>query len=73
MERSDIRERPKVHSRISLTLNPGYKILGSRSHASEILSRRRPLTLVMIQKITTRWKIPADLLVQPYRISTSAA
>jgi len=49
------------------------RILGSRSRASEILSRRRPLTLEMIQKITTRWKIPADLLVQRYRVGTRAA
>jgi HTH-type transcriptional regulator/antitoxin HigA len=49
------------------------KILGSRSRASEILSRRRALTLEMIQKINTRWKIPADLLVQPYRLSAKAA
>jgi HTH-type transcriptional regulator/antitoxin HigA len=49
------------------------KILGSRSRASEILSRRRALTLEMIQKINTRWKIPADLLVQPYRLAAKAA
>ena len=48
------------------------KILGSLSRASEILSRRRPLTLEMIQKINARWKIPADLLVQSYRIARSA-
>jgi HTH-type transcriptional regulator/antitoxin HigA len=48
------------------------KILGSRSRASEILSRRRPLTLEMIQKINARWKIPADLLVQPYRVAKAA-
>jgi antitoxin component HigA of HigAB toxin-antitoxin module len=48
-------------------------ILGSRSRASEILGRRRLLTLEMIQKITARWKIPADLLVQPYRIAATAA
>ena len=48
-------------------------ILGSRSRASEILARRRPLTLEMIQKISVSWKIPADLLVQPYRIAASAA
>jgi len=47
------------------------KILGSRSRASEVLSRRRPLTLEMIQKITASWKIPADLLARPYR--TAAA
>src|SRR5439155_10279979 len=49
------------------------KILGSRSRAFEILTRRRPLTLEMIQKINATWKIPADLLVQPYRIAASAA
>ena len=48
-------------------------ILGSRSRASEVLARRRPLTLEMIQKINSSWKIPADLLVQPYRIDATAA
>src|SRR5947207_11418221 len=48
------------------------KILGSRSRASEILTRRRPLTLEMIQKIVANWKVPADLLVQPYRVATAA-
>lgn len=49
------------------------EILGSRSRASEVLARRRPLTLEMIQKITAGWKIPADLLVQRYRVSARAA
>ena len=44
-------------------------ILGSRSRASEVLARRRPLTLEMIQKINASWKVPADLLVQPYRLA----
>src|SRR5271168_4712711 len=48
-------------------------ILGSRSRASEVLARRRPLTLEMIQKITASWRIPADLLVQPYRVAVAAA
>ena len=47
-------------------------ILGSRSRASEVLARRRPLTLEMIQKINANWKIPADLLVQPYRVAATA-
>jgi HTH-type transcriptional regulator/antitoxin HigA len=47
------------------------EILGSRSRASEILARRRPLTLEMIQKITASWKIPADLLVRPYKIAAA--
>jgi len=49
------------------------KIIGSRARASEVLARRRPLTLQMIQKITATWKIPADLLVRPYRTTASAA
>ena len=48
-------------------------ILGSRSRASEVLARRRPLTLEMIQKINASWKIPADLPVQPYRLAATAA
>jgi HTH-type transcriptional regulator / antitoxin HigA len=48
-------------------------ILGSRSRASEVLARRRPLTLEMIQKINASWKIPAKLLVQPYRTAAKAA
>lgn len=49
------------------------RIVGSRARASEVLARRRPLTLQMIQKITASWRIPADLLVRPYRTSASAA
>jgi HTH-type transcriptional regulator/antitoxin HigA len=48
-------------------------LLGSRSRASEVLARRRPLTLEMIQKINASWKISADLLVQPYRVAAKAA
>ena len=48
-------------------------ILGSRSRASEVLARRRPLILEMIQKITASWKIPGDLLARPYRVAATAA
>ena len=43
------------------------ELLGSRSRASELLNRRRPLTVEMIYKISQAWKIPADLLVRPTR------
>jgi HTH-type transcriptional regulator / antitoxin HigA len=36
------------------------ELLGSRSHASEILSRRRPLTVEMIHKIRTFWFAPTS-------------
>src|SRR5271165_6361853 len=48
------------------------ELLGSRSRASEILSRRRALTVEMIHKISDTWNIPADLLVRPYKIEHAA-
>jgi HTH-type transcriptional regulator / antitoxin HigA len=48
------------------------EILGSRSRASEILARRRALTVDMIHKIGEAWKIPADLLVRPYQVEQVA-
>ncbi len=48
------------------------ELLGSRSRASEILARRRALTVDMIHKVSETWKIPADLLVRPYEIEHAA-
>src|SRR5262249_9137314 len=48
------------------------ELLGSRSRASEVLARRRALTVEMIHKIGEAWKIPADLLVRPYRVGRAA-
>ncbi|WP_320109733.1 helix-turn-helix domain-containing protein [Rhodopseudomonas sp. P2A-2r] len=43
------------------------ELLGSRSRASELLNRRRALTVEMIHTISEAWKIPASLLVKPIR------
>jgi len=48
------------------------ELLGSRSRASEILARRRALTVEMIHTISEAWKIPAELLVRPYKIKRVA-
>jgi len=48
------------------------ELLESRSRASEILSRRRALTVDMIHRISSAWKIPSDLLVRPYKIERAA-
>ena len=40
------------------------ELLGSRSRASEILSRKRTLTLDMISKLSRDWHMPADVLIQ---------
>ena len=47
------------------------KIVGSRPRASEIMNRKRPLTLSMIQKIAPRFGIPADVLIQPYHVDAA--
>jgi HTH-type transcriptional regulator / antitoxin HigA len=48
------------------------ELLGSRSRASEVLSRRRALTVEMIHKIGDAWRISADLLVRPYKLKRAA-
>ena len=48
------------------------ELIGSRSRASEILARRRALTVEMVHAISTGWKIPADLLVKPYKLAQIA-
>lgn len=40
--------------------------LGSRARVSEILSRKRTLTLDMIRKLNQELRIPAEILIQPY-------
>ncbi|HYR65674.1 MAG TPA: XRE family transcriptional regulator [Reyranella sp.] len=44
-------------------------LLGSRARASEVLAKKRRLTLPMIWKLSREWKIPAETLVEPYRLS----
>jgi len=46
------------------------KIVGSSGRASEILNRKRHLTLPMIWELVRHWRIPAEVLVRPYRLSS---
>ena len=41
------------------------KVLGSKSRVSEVLTRKRPLTLEMIRRLHKLWRIPAESLIQP--------
>ncbi|GIK72115.1 MAG: hypothetical protein BroJett021_11030 [Chloroflexota bacterium] len=47
--------------------------LGSRARVSEVLKRRRPLSLEMIRKLQAGLGLPADVLVQPYPVQAHAA
>jgi HTH-type transcriptional regulator/antitoxin HigA len=40
------------------------KIIGSKSKVSEILNRKRPLSLAMIRRLHKELKIPADVLIK---------
>lgn len=50
----------------------GYKqsdlanIIGLKSRASEILNRKRKLSLEMIRALHEQWNIPTDVLIQRY-------
>ena len=42
--------------------------IGSRARVSEILNRKRPLSIGMIRRLHAGLGIPADILIQSYRI-----
>ncbi|KQM33753.1 XRE family transcriptional regulator [Rhizobium sp. Root564] len=44
-------------------------LFGSRSRASEVLNKKRALTVDMIYKLHKEWGIPADCLVKPYHLA----
>ena len=46
--------------------------IGSRARVSEILNRRRSLSLKMIRKLSTGLGIPVEVLIQPYDIDRAA-
>lgn len=48
------------------------ELFGSRSRASEVLNKRRALTVEMIHKLSKEWGIPADCLVVPYHLVAAA-
>ncbi|MGH8487750.1 MAG: hypothetical protein ACREXS_02450 [Gammaproteobacteria bacterium] len=53
--------KPRAHRK---DLEP---FIGSRARVSEVMARRRPLTLSMIRRLTLGLGIPTDAVIQPYR------
>ena len=43
--------------------------IGSRARVAEVLNRARPLSLEMIRSLAEGLKIPADVLVQRYKLA----
>lgn len=48
------------------TQNDLAKIIGLKSRASEILNKKRKLSLEMIRQLHTSLRIPTDVLIQTY-------
>jgi HTH-type transcriptional regulator/antitoxin HigA len=46
--------------------------IGSRGRVSEVLTRKRPLTLPMVRGLSALLDIPAEILVQPYETRSAA-
>ena len=46
--------------------------IGSRGRVSEVLTRKRPLTLPMVRALSALLDIPTDILVQPYKTRSAA-
>ena len=46
--------------------------IGGRGRVSEILNRKRPLTLPMIRALAPLLSIPAEVLIQPYETARAA-
>lgn len=44
-------------------------LFGSRSRASEVLNKKRALTVEMIHRLHKEWGISADFLVEPYHLT----
>ena len=44
------------------------KMIGTRARVSEVLNRKRPLTISMIRRISEKMHISANVLVRPYRL-----
>lgn len=44
-------------------------LFGSRPRASEVLNKRRALTVDMVHRLHKEWGIPADCLVTPYHLA----
>jgi len=47
--------------------------IGTRARVAEIINRKRPLSLNMIQKLHMGLGIPAEALIQPYKVAARSA
>ena len=51
---------------LNYSQNDLAEVIGLKSRASEILNKKRKLSLEMIRQLTEKWHIPSDVLIQAY-------
>jgi HTH-type transcriptional regulator/antitoxin HigA len=51
---------------LNYSQNDLAKVIGLKSRASEILNKKRKLSLDMIRKLTVKLNIPSEVLIQAY-------
>jgi len=56
-----------------LTRGDMEQYIGSRARVSEVLNRKRALTMEMIRNLHKGLGIPAEVLIQPYKVVKEAA
>lgn len=44
-------------------------VIGSSPRATEVLNRKRALTMDMVFKLNKEWHIPAEVLIRPYHLA----
>lgn len=49
------------------------RLIGSRNRVSEVLNRKRPLSIEMIRRLHREFSISADVLIRPVRLSSTRA
>jgi HTH-type transcriptional regulator/antitoxin HigA len=54
MEQNDLKNRDLID------------VIGSKGHVSDVLNKKRPLTLDMIRAISAKFSIPAQILIKEY-------
>ena len=47
-------------------------LIGSRGRVSEVLGRKRPLTMAMVRRLHAALDIPAETLIKPYALAERA-
>lgn len=72
IEAQDPVELIKTHMEVSgLTQADLGAVLKSTPRASEILNRKRALSMDMVYRLSREWHLPADLLVRPYHLAVT--